>query len=221
MHLRDNLRHTIPKCEAKVMSGTLGTPWLTCKGLLYNFTRRPPVYGRFCAVPYRRVPGICDDGTAYGTALAARRHFGPSGNCSLRSLPSSPAVGGHPMLLIEDSIRRDFSIAAYIYAACFMSSVVFYMRRELPAQALPIIYGGVRTERIRASSSSSSVPHVVHDCSPSSPPPRVSIRANYPVFVRHAHEGVSFFWKDADKRQQSAVDCVALIGDVLVHPGYP
>jgi hypothetical protein len=55
MHLRDNLRHTIPKSEAKVMSGTLGIPWSTCRGLLYDFTRRPPVYGHFCAVPYRRV----------------------------------------------------------------------------------------------------------------------------------------------------------------------
>jgi hypothetical protein len=49
------------------MSETLGTPGATCKGLLYNFTRRPPVYGHFCAVSYRRVPGICGNGTAYGT----------------------------------------------------------------------------------------------------------------------------------------------------------
>jgi hypothetical protein len=48
------------------MSGTLGAPWLTCRGLLYKLTRRPPVYGHFCAILYHQVSEICGDGMAYG-----------------------------------------------------------------------------------------------------------------------------------------------------------
>ena len=80
------------------MSGTLGTPWSTCRGLLYNFTCRPPVYGRFCAVPYRRVPGICGDGMAYGTG---KLKYG-------RQMYGRPRIryGPQPLLLYSNAVVR-------------------------------------------------------------------------------------------------------------------
>jgi hypothetical protein len=52
VHLRD-ISETI--WDIQHLNSRLGwwTPWLTCRGRLYNFTCCPPVYGRFCAVPYR------------------------------------------------------------------------------------------------------------------------------------------------------------------------